>query len=62
MRTRTIFYVYVGNLPRAKAIEHLKSVREDFGSQLIKIPGDELIYLPILEGQSRVEVLVYPQD
>lgn len=62
MRTRTIFYVNVGNLPKGKVKEYLEHIRNDFGSQLSKIDGDEIIYLPVRDGESRVEVFIYPES
>ena len=59
VKTRTIFYINVGNLPKAKAEQYVRELRDRFLTEAKQIPGDQVLHLPIRDGESRVEVFHY---
>lgn len=62
MNTRTIFYINVSHLPKAKVEIYLTEMKKWWNEQSIPIPGDQVMYIPVRDIDTHVEVLVYPQD
>lgn len=62
MKTRTIFYINIGNLPQKSAMKYLEEMKAHWNEQGKVIPDDQVMYIPVRESETRVEVLVYPQE
>jgi hypothetical protein len=55
--SRFVYYIDVGNLPRSAAEDYMKVVTEKFREQLPAHEKNSWLYIPVRDGNSRVERL-----